>query len=96
MSDGALYVLVEMPFAPAPLAGPSVPTLGLKLHVTAVLVAPVTRAVRVAVWLLCRVLAVVLSETSTCACRAAAVRHNGSTRRNLEKDRSGRTGNYLS
>jgi hypothetical protein len=51
MSDGALYVLVEMPFAPGPLPGLRVPTLGLKLQVTAVLLVPVTRAVREAVWL---------------------------------------------
>jgi hypothetical protein len=89
-------VLVEIPFVPGPLAEPRVPTLGLRLQVTAVLVAPVTSAVSVAVWFPCRLLDVVLSVTSTWACRAAAVRHSGATRRNLENHRLERTSIHLS
>ncbi len=82
--EGALYEFVDLPLASGPAGGPMVApaTVGAKLHVTPVLVAPFTKATRVAVCPSLKLFELVLRVTITAPCRTYAKRERNTRRRN--------------
>src|SRR5437899_13003521 len=85
IGDGAWKVFVDLPLASGPVPGPSVApatVVGAKLHVTPVLVAPFTKATRVAVCPSLKALELVLKVTITAPCRTLAAKERDTRRSN--------------